>query len=64
MRGATALVALAVATVSDRFDPNADTAADVWLERIRILHADGYFRPHPVPRRDTAWPSPMTCKKH
>lgn len=43
-RGATALVALAVTTVSARFDPNRDEAADLWLEGIRILHVNGYFR--------------------
>jgi hypothetical protein len=44
VRGATSLVALAVTTVSTRFDPNDDQTADVWLEGIRILHANGYFR--------------------
>jgi hypothetical protein len=39
--GLTAAVAVAVATVSDHFDPNADAAAQVWLGGLRWLHENG-----------------------
>lgn len=32
------VVALAIATVSTHFDPNADNAADLWLDVVRRLH--------------------------
>ncbi|MBO2462833.1 hypothetical protein [Actinomadura violacea] len=37
----TALTALAVATVSRRFDPGSDEAADAWLGMLARLHRNG-----------------------
>lgn len=38
----TALVALAIATVSRHFSPNSDDAAELWIELLRGLHQDGW----------------------
>ena len=38
----TAVVALAIATVSRHFDPNSDDAAELWIELLRGLHQDGW----------------------
>jgi hypothetical protein len=38
VRGLTALVALAIATVSRHFDPNSEEAAEVWVDGLGRLH--------------------------
>jgi len=43
-RELTAVVALAIATVSRHFDPNADDAALVWIDGLRRLHLRGHLR--------------------
>jgi hypothetical protein len=48
-RPLTAVVALAIATVSTRFDPNADAAAQVWLAGLRHMREQG-TRPMIAPR--------------
>jgi hypothetical protein len=40
-RELTALVALAIATVSRHFDPDSDAAARVWLDGLGRLHEQG-----------------------
>jgi hypothetical protein len=39
--GLTAVVALAIATVSRHFDPGCDEAALVWIDGLRIMHQRG-----------------------
>ena len=50
--GLTAAVAMAVATVSRKFDPNTDAAAQVWLGGLRYLHQHG-VRPTITARSST-----------
>jgi hypothetical protein len=38
----TAVVALAIATVSRHFDPESDDAAELWLDCLRELHQQGW----------------------
>ncbi|MEU0511633.1 hypothetical protein [Amycolatopsis sp. NPDC006125] len=42
-RAITAAVAVAVTTISPKFDPNSDAQARVWLLGLRILNDRHYF---------------------
>jgi hypothetical protein len=48
-RALVALVAIAIATISKHFDPNADSAAQLWVDGLRRAHEKG-GRPRPVTR--------------